>query len=137
MTILALILSTVLLALAALHILWGIGFWFPIRDEPALVRAVIGSRDVDRMPGAIPCGLIAVLLLWAAFCPWWGDGFVRHVSVGLFAVVFIGRGLLAYTRIWRRFTPQEPFATLDRTRYGPLCLAIGLGFVALWLWGPM
>ena len=113
MTILALILSAVLLALAGLHILWAIGFWFPIRDEAALVKAVI------------------------AWSPWWGESLLRQASVGLFALVFLVRGALAYTSFWRRLTPQEPFATLDRTRYGPLCLAIGLGFVVLWLGRPV
>ena len=137
MTILALILSAVLLALAGLHILWAIGFWFPIRDEAALVKAVIGGRSVDRMPGPIPCALVAVALIWAAWSPWWGESLLRQASVGLFALVFLVRGALAYTSFWRRLTPQEPFTTLDRTRYGPLCLAIGLGFVVLWLGRPV
>ncbi len=137
MTILAMILSGVLLALALVHILWGIGYWFPIRDEEALVRAVVGGRDVTRMPGPIPCSLVAMALLWAAASPWWGDGMMRNLSVGIFAVVFLLRGGLAYTRFWRRLTPQEPFATLDRTRYGPLCIAIGLGFAGLYFYGPM
>ncbi len=137
MTILALILSALLLALAGLHTLWAIGYWFPIRDEGALVKAVIGGRSVTRMPGPIPCALVAVGLLWAAVSPWWGDGMMRHLSIGLFALVFGLRGGLAYTPFWRRITPQEPFATLDRTRYGPMCLVIGLGFVALWIGGPM
>ena len=41
------------------------------------------------------------------------------------------RGMAAYLAPWRRLTPKQPFATFDRTIYGPLCLAFGIGFVGL------
>jgi hypothetical protein len=131
MTILMVMISAVLLSLAGLHVLWGIGFWFPIRDEAALVRAVVGAKGATRMPGAIPCALVAVLLIWAAAAPWWGESLARTLSVWLFTLVFLGRGALAYLRVWRQMTPQEPFARLDRQYYGPLCLLLGLGFLLL------
>ena len=34
--ILGLILSVVLVVIAAVHLLWAIGYWFPITDEAAL-----------------------------------------------------------------------------------------------------
>ena len=47
------------------------------------------------------------------------------------AAVFIGRGILGYTAGWRARFPTEPFATLDRKNYSPLCLWIGAGFLIL------
>jgi hypothetical protein len=45
--------------------------------------------------------------------------------------VFLGRGLAAYIPAWRRVTPEQPFARLDQIAYGPLCLALGAGFLLL------
>jgi hypothetical protein len=49
----------------------------------------------------------------------------------LLALVFIGRGILGYTPRWRAAFPVEPFATLDRRNYSPLCLVIGAGYLFL------
>lgn len=126
----ALILSFVLLVIAALHVLWGIGYWFPIRDEAALVRAVVGAAGQSKMPGAVPCAFVAVALLFALMCLWWPPGQLRSWILAVIGVVFGTRGGATYTALWRRWTPVEPFARLDRTYYGPLCLLIGSGFLA-------
>jgi hypothetical protein len=49
-------------------------------------------------------------------------------------LVFLGRGLITYTPLARRFGLVEPFATRNRQLYSPLCLIIGacIGAV-LWL----
>lgn len=135
MTILALILSVVLVGLAGVHLLWAFGYWFPIREEERLVRTVIGVRNATRMPGPIPCALICVLMLFAAAAPWWPSGWLRTTVLALAAAIFAGRGALTYTRVWRRTVDQEPFATLDRHYYGPLALVLGLGFLVLWIGG--
>ena len=126
----ALILTFVLLVIAAFHLLWAIGYWLPIADEAALARAVVGAKGVDRMPGAVPCALVVVALLFAIMCLWWPPSVLRSLAVGAVGAVFLARGAVAHTAFWRRLTPTEPFATLDRRYYGPLCLAIGIGFVA-------
>ena len=122
--------SVVLLFLAALHGAWGIGFWWPIREESELVRAVIGLARRSRMPGALACSAVAVALLGAASCLWWPEGLLRDLALAALGMVFCGRGALAYAGPWRRMLSAEPFATLDRWAYGPLCLALGLGFWA-------
>ena len=131
MTIIAVLLSIITLALAVLHILWGFGFWWPIRTEELLVRAVVGYKGATRMPGPIPCALVAVALLFAASFPWLPPGWVRTWGLWACAVVFLARGVLTYTRFWRNMTPQKPYSTLDRTRYGPLALFVGAGYLAL------
>lgn len=131
MTLLMLLMSATLIVLAAIHVTWALGLWWPLRDEERLVRAVIGLRGVTRMPGPIPCALIAVMLLFAAAWPWFPAGWIRTAGLAI-AVAGLGlRGVMAWLPGWRRLTPQEPFATLDRTRYGPLTLALAAGFLFL------
>lgn len=131
MTLITIFLSVVTLGIAVIHILWGIGFWWPIRSEEVLVRAVVGFKGATRMPGPIPCALVAVGLIFAANLPWFPDGILRTLGLWTCAVVFLSRGMFPYLPFWRRMTPQKPFATLDRTRYGPLCLLLGAGYVIL------
>ena len=138
MTALSVLLAAALLAAAALHLLWAIGYWWPIRDEAALARAVVGVRGVARMPGAAACSAVAVALLFAAM---WARalGRVGHwvvTAVGLALAAGILRpGAATYVGLIRRLAPEEPFATLDRRWYAPLCLAFGAGFLILSLGG--
>lgn len=127
--ILGLILSCVLVPVAALHLLWGIGYWVPIQDEAALARAVVGAKGMVRMPGPVPCALVVVALLFAVMCLWWPASGLRSWTVGAIGAVFLARGAVAYTAFWRKLTPEQPFATLDMCCYAPLCLALGLGFL--------
>lgn len=122
------VLSAVLISLAVLHVLWGIGFWFPITDETQLVRAVAGFDGADKMPGPVACSLVAVALFMAVSCLWWPPGPFRFVALCMIGAVFVARGAAAFTPFWRNMTPTEPFASLDRKYYGPLCLVLGLGF---------
>ena len=136
MTAVALLVSAVLIVIAAVHFLWALGWWFPIREEARLVRAVVGVKGAERMPGPIPCALVVAAMLVAAGLPWIADGTLRQVALILAATGFVIRGVLPWRPFWRRLTPQEPFATYDRRYYGPLCLALGLGFAALALETP-
>lgn len=124
-------LSVITMGLAVIHILWAIGYWWPIRNEELLVRAVVGYKGATRMPGPIPCALVAVALIFAANFPWFPPVMMRSPGLWACAVVFLLRGGLTYTRFWRSLTPQQPYATLDRTRYGPLCLLLGVGYLIL------
>jgi len=127
---LTLVLTALLVALALLHILWAIGFWWPIRDERRLVAAVIGIRNAHRMPGPIPCALVAVLLLAGAMCLWLPPGTLRQTALLVAATVCLIRGFVPWRPLWRSLTPTEPFATLDRRVYGPLSLLLAVGFAA-------
>ena len=59
MVLVAILLSVSTATLAALHLAWAFELWLPYREEPPLVRAVVGIKNAERMPGAIPCGLIS------------------------------------------------------------------------------
>lgn len=56
---------------------------------------------------------------------------LQSVAVAALAVIFSGRGLSSFTPWFRASQSEEPFATLDRRLYGPLCLALGTGFAVL------
>jgi hypothetical protein len=47
------------------------------------------------------------------------------------AGIFMARGLAGYSRRWREHFTDEPFATRNRRYYSPLCLLLGLAYVAL------
>lgn len=135
MIVLVISLTALMAAIAALHLAWAIGFWWPIRDEAALARAVVGTKDITRMPGAVPCALVAVAVGFVASLPWTpGFPFQKLLLTGA-ALVFLGRGLVAYLPFWGNLSPEEPFRRLDRQVYAPLCLAIGACYLLIILTG--
>lgn len=137
--VLALAMATTLWGLAALHFYWGTGGLWPEKDEKSLARKVVGAPGITRMPSPLAAmlvafalaalGLLALLLvgLIPAFLPRW-----LIVTAGLGAMaVFLGRGAAAWQPEFRKIFPEEPFATLDKRYYAPLCLALGFGFLFL------
>lgn len=125
-----------LLMVAFAHLLWSFGNTWPIRDEALLARTVIGSPGVSKMPNRLLMFAVAVLIFAAGIVAlsladhssggWW----LTALGV-LLAAIFLGRGALSYSAGWRARFPTEPFATLDRKNYGPLCFWIGAGFLIL------
>ncbi len=138
MVLLATLMFLVLAAIAAIHILWAFGLRWPVESERDLVALVVGTTDRTQMPGPVECiaaaaaifcaGLLTLALARpialpaAAALPW---------AAAAAALVFIIRGVAAYLQVWRRRFAQEPFATMDRNWYGPLCLLLAAGFVVL------
>ncbi len=130
MTGLAILLSVVTGALALVHAAWALGFWFPFRDEAVLVRAAVGIRGAERMPGPIPCVLVSMGMS-LAIGALWADLAVSFWVIFAAGMTFVARGLLTYMPTWRRMAAIEPFATLDRRLYGPMCLGLGIGYLAM------
>lgn len=133
MMILSAILTCTLACIACLHLMWAIGFWIPIKDEEQLAKAVVGSRGITRMPGAVACAVVTLALAFATVLPHLANYPGRSVLMLGISVVFLARGVATYTPQWRRRVPEEPFASLDRSLYGPLCVAIGIGYLTLTL----
>lgn len=125
-----------LLMIALVHFVWALGGTWPIRNETLLAQTVIGTPGVTQMPHRLLSLAVSLLVLTAGVVAlaladhdsgsWWLTGLGA-----LLAVVFLARGVLGYTAGWRTRFPTEPFATLDRRNYSPLCLWIGTGFVIL------
>lgn len=125
-----------LLAVSMAHFIWGIGKTWPIRDEKLLARTVVGAKGIVRMPhrllslgvsiAALAAGVLALSLADPTAGGLWLD------ALGLAAgAVFLARGVVGYMPFWAALTPEEPFRTLDRKNYSPLCIGLGIGFVLL------
>jgi len=131
---LPIVLSLALILLAIAHAWWAMGGIWPSASESLLARTVIGDGRI-RMPPPWQCAGVALVLAAVGAWPWvvmrWPDSqFVLIGSVVIGAVFFI-RGTAGYSARWRaRFTAQ-PFRTRDFYLYSPLCLALGVGFIAL------
>ncbi len=132
MIIVAPLVIAVLLAIAGLHLAWGLGALWPVANETQLVATVIGMKGVTRMPGLIPCLVVAAALLTVAGLAWWqmrAPNLLAQLALFAAATVFLLRGVAVWTPFWRALTPQQPFARLDVVLYGPLCIALGAGLV--------
>jgi hypothetical protein len=127
-------LSLVLALLAVAHGWWAVGGIWPAASEPDLARAVIGDGRT-RMPPPWQCAGVAAALIVVAAWPWvivaWPDSpFVLIGSIVVGAVFFL-RGAAGYGPRWRARFKAEPFRTRDFYIYSPLCLALGVAFIAL------
>ncbi|MBN9303861.1 MAG: hypothetical protein BGO82_15920 [Devosia sp. 67-54] len=125
-----------LFTVAFAHYLWAFGNTWPIRNEALLAQTVVGRPGVTRMPNRLVTFLVATALIAAGLValsladPVAGGTGLTLLGV-LLALLFIGRGVLGYTPGWRARFPAEPFASLDRKNYSPLCFWIGAGFLIL------
>lgn len=125
-----------LFTVALAHYLWAFGNTWPIRNEALLAQTVVGRPGVTRMPNRLVTFLVATALIAAGLValsladPVAGGPGLTLLGV-LLALLFIGRGVLGYTPGWRARFPAEPFASLDRKNYSPLCFWIGAGFLIL------
>ena len=134
--IVAAVIGIVLLAIGIAHFLWSLGVLWPIRDEALLARSVVGRAGIARMPPRILSFFVALLAFCACVIAF---SVADPVSGGtpltllalLAGLLFLGRGAVGYTTWWAARTPEEPFRTLDRKNYSPLCLILGVGFLLL------
>ncbi|MGR3466856.1 MAG: DUF3995 domain-containing protein, partial [Shimia sp.] len=109
--------------------LWALRIWWPIREEAALARAVVGTEGITRMPGPAWTWPVVAALIAAAAWPYLPPSALKDLGLAALILVFIGRGLVAYTPFWERLAPEEPFRSNDRIFYAPLCLGIGLSYL--------
>jgi hypothetical protein len=142
-TVIALALAVLLIGVATLHVYWGIGGIWPGSDAKTCARAVIGFAHVEEMPSTGACFAVAAMivastLLALALGGVFASPFDQLSLAGaaLFvAAVFVGRGIAGFTPMWRKLTPEMPFARLDLRYYSPLCLVLGAAFGILALEG--
>lgn len=134
---LAFVTFAVLAVIAGLHAYWGFGGLWPAKTVRGLIDTVIGAPDMQRMPSVLLTCIVAGLIFAAGLFALAAQGilyagprwFVR-IALGVIAFVFIGRGAAGYL-LPAGIGQSEPFATLDRLYYSPLCLALGAAFAAL------
>ncbi|MDA9207328.1 DUF3995 domain-containing protein [Octadecabacter sp.] len=131
MTFVAFIASCGLIIIAAVHLMWALGIWWPIKDETQLARTVVGARGIEKMPGPIACSLVVVALLFAAAWPWFPESPFKALGLFGIAMIFQIRAVAAYAPLMKRATPEQPFRKLDETYFAPLCIAFGIIFMIL------
>ncbi|MGF6172431.1 DUF3995 domain-containing protein [Ensifer sp. 4252] len=127
----------VLSVIATVHAYWAWGGLWPGHDEASLAKTVVGASGLETMPPAGLTAMVAFLVFMAGLLPLIlvsGSPSILPASLvwmgmALLAAIFLVRGALAFTAIFRRRHPQEPFATLDRYFYAPFCVVIGTGYV--------
>ncbi|MBO6724989.1 MAG: DUF3995 domain-containing protein [Rhizobiaceae bacterium] len=133
-----LIVAGVLTVLAGIHVYWAAGGTWPGTDEASCARAIAGFRGIDRMPPPAASLAVAALLLIAALLALFLASGTNALPAGLMLLagtgasfVFVARGIAGYLPVWRRLTPEMPFARNDTRYFSPLCLALGAGFAFL------
>lgn len=125
-----------LFAVSLAHFLWSMGRTWPIRNEKLLAQTVVGFKDIQRMPPRLASFAVSVATIAAGI---YALALADHDSGGLWlnlggvalAAVFLARGIVGYTAWWANLTPEPNFRLNDRRVYSPLCIALGLGFLAL------
>jgi len=132
-TTLGLLTFVVLLCVSALHAYWAFGGRWPGEDDLSLAKTVVGTRE---MPSASLTLIVAALIFLASLLPLVKVALLPSVlppvltqtGLALLTAVFGLRGLVTYTPIWRLKASEEPFTTLDRRYFGPLCILLGMAF---------
>ena len=93
------------------------------------------------MPGMGLTLMVAVGIAAAGVLALWGGGVVelplpqwmRTMSLAVLAAIFLLRGVASYLPFGPIGDTVEPFRTLNMRYYGPLILAIGVGYLSLLL----
>jgi len=135
-------LALILAAGALLYLLWAAGVTFPFANEQALARSLIGRRGITRLPSRRSFVFVALLLIVAALFAFLLGGFSAQMPqlkpflapVGLLlALIFLGRGIAGVLPAFERAAPEQPYLSLNRRIYSPLCTMVGAGFLFLTL----
>ncbi len=135
--IIAWLLFIVLSLVAALHFLWASGSTWPVKDPKDFARTVAGVDSDKGIPGVGLTALVALLILAAAVLPLWTTHFIalplpewcRPTSMWVLFSVFFLRG--ASTWALPNLPRAEPFRTLDRLYFAPLCLLLAAGYLGI------
>ena len=138
-TAVALVVTAVMAALSALHVVWAFG---GVTGN----SAVIPSRDgvpIMRPGRASTIGVAAglavaayVALAAAAIAPWPIPGVPVRIGCLVLALMFAARaiGEFRYVGFFKRVRDTE-FAWWDTRVFSPLCIAIAAGYAFLWSTG--
>lgn len=125
-----------LFAVSIAHLMWAFGRTWPIRSEKLLAQTVVGFKDIERMPPRLASLAVAVATFTAgcfalALADHDSGGWMLNLVGLVFAAVFLARGIVGYTPWWATVTPEPNFRINDLRVYSPLCLFLGIGFLAL------
>lgn len=139
MDLVAIILCAVLCVIGFTHLIWAFGLTWPCADEATLAKTVIGRRGIEKMPPRWASLLVAICLFAAAYLAIGLRNLAPvHIPTPLAfigglgaAAVFGLRGAAGVMPTFEKLAPEQPFLSLNRRYYSPLCVIIGLAFAVL------
>ncbi|NAY90363.1 DUF3995 domain-containing protein [Muricauda sp. JGD-17] len=137
MDVLAVILSIVLIFLAALHFYWSL---FGIKDPEAVLPTKL-ENTTAMSPGKFGAALVGIILLLFAFIfinkalLLINHPLLGYISFGI-GVIFILRafGDFRYVGFFKT-AKNSKFSALDTRYYSPLCLLMGILILILEVFG--
>lgn len=140
MTILDLIIIAyifvIMMFIAGIHLYWALGGLWPGKTPEELSDIVIGAET--RMPSKGMTIKVTIIFILMAIIPLFETGYLPpliavdtlKIIEGIFAFVFLLRGILSYLKIMSKHMSQR-FNSLNRRIYGPLCISLGFGYIYL------
>jgi hypothetical protein len=122
--------AMVLVAIAGLHVAWGLGSSYPFQSRDDLADSVVGT---DEVPSPMACMAVAALLglaatLVAGVLPL--PRRVRTIALRVVTAVLTTRGVagaLGRTSTLAPGSDSPTFVRLDKRLYSPLCLWLAAG----------
>jgi hypothetical protein len=133
-----------LMIIAAFHLHWGLGGFWPGTDETSLVEHVVGRTRDMKPPSPFACFLVAAGLTLIAVavmvrCTFTVLPAFVNLSAGVLVsaatFIFFGRGLLGFVPPVFAYAKGTPFFKLNMLVYSPLCLLLGFGL--FWINQPL
>ncbi|WP_448563459.1 DUF3995 domain-containing protein [Thalassotalea ganghwensis] len=135
---LEIILIIILLSVAILHLLWAMRIWWPIANEAALAKAVVGIKGIEKMPSAWLTWLVTLIIFIGVLLVAMLSGFIPLLVAHQYAVLagwIMGAILVVraiYPYLFDRYIAQEHvFRRMNRAFYSPMILLLGLGVWSL------
>lgn len=126
-----------LTAIAVMHFVWASGSTWPVANQQIFMQTFVGVDGDKPMPGAWLTSIVALLILFAGVLALWSAGLIslplpewcRATANWVLFSVFFLRGASTYAL--PNLPRTEPFRSLDRRYFAPLCLALAAGYLLL------
>ncbi len=131
----------VLLLVSLLHLSWAFGLAWPAKTRVDLGAMVVGTPKGVPMPSSGLTVLVAIFIFGLGLAALWGanmfslgriDGLKIWVLPAIITV-FSVRGATSYLPFGPLQSSAEPFRSLDRHYFAPLCLLLAAGYLTIFL----
>ena len=141
MPLIAITLFTTLMVVAIVHIGWAFGMSWPAKTRAELPAMVVGIPAGSPMPPAALTSAVGLAIFGLGAAALWGAGLIslwradtyRTWVLAAIAAIFALRGIMTYLPFGPLQASVEPFRSLDRRYFAPLCLLLAAGYFAIFL----
>lgn len=131
----------VLQLIALVHFGWAFGMAWPAKHREALPMMVVGLPEGTPMPAPAVTVLVAIAISSLGMVALWGAGVanigafegVKGWALICVAAIFGMRGVMTYLPFGPLKAAVQPFRSLDLRFFGPLCLMLATGYLAVFL----